>query len=48
MFIVLPQEDRLSGTGDSSYNLGAGLAYPGLNGASTRHDSRGSGYHGVL
>ena len=35
MFVVLPQEDSLSGTSDSAYDLGAGVTYPGFDGSST-------------
>ena len=35
MFVVLPQEDRLSGTSDLAYDLGVGVTYPGFDGSST-------------
>ena len=45
MLVMLPQEDSLSGTGDSTFTLGAGFAYPGFDGASARDDTGGLGYH---
>ena len=45
---VLPQEDRLSGASGSTQDMGAGVAYAGLDGASARDDPRGSGYDGVF
>ena len=48
MFIVLLQEDCLSGASGSAQDMGAGVAYAGLDGASARDDSRGFGHDGVL
>ena len=45
---VLPQEDRLLGASGSAQDMGAGVAYAGLDGASARDDTGGFGYDGVL